>query len=76
MHFPIDRTAHSTAFDGPVVDCWLEWKIAQTENASAKQDRSTMHEDPNLYSQVLYHLRYVIADYGLSFSVGLRKIAG
>ena len=29
MHFPTDRTAHTTAFDGPVVDHWLEQKIAQ-----------------------------------------------
>ena len=35
MHFPTGRTAHSTAFDGPVVDHWLEWKIAQTANVTA-----------------------------------------
>ena len=42
--FPTDRTAQTTAFYGPVVDHWLEWKIAQTTNVSA------MQEDPNLYS--------------------------
>ena len=46
MHFPTDRTAHTKAFDGPFVDNWLEWKIVQTANASAIQDRSV---DPNLY---------------------------
>ena len=35
MHFP----THTTSFKGPVVDQWLEWKIAQTPNASAVQDR-------------------------------------
>ena len=30
MHFSIDRTVHTTAFDKPVVDHWLERKIAQT----------------------------------------------
>ena len=29
-HFPTDRTAHTTPFDGPVVDHCLERKIAQT----------------------------------------------
>ena len=28
MHFSIDRTVHTTAFDKPVVDHWLEWKIS------------------------------------------------
>ena len=42
MHFPKDRTALTTAFDGPVVDLWLERKIVQTENASAIQYRSAI----------------------------------
>ena len=50
MHFPIDSTAHTTPFDGPVVDHWLERKIAQTANASIMQDRPAMQEDPNLYN--------------------------
>ena len=58
MHFPTDRTAHTTAFDGLVVDHWLERKIAQTENASAMQDQSAMQEDPNIYNRVLYRLSY------------------
>ena len=31
MHFSIDRTVHTMAFDKPVVDHWLERKIAQTD---------------------------------------------
>ena len=38
MHFPIDRTAHITAFDGPIVDHWLERKIVQTTNACVMHD--------------------------------------
>ena len=48
--FPTDRIAHTTAFDGPVVDHCLERNIAQTANASAMHDRSAMQEDPNLYT--------------------------
>ena len=39
MHFAKERIAHTTAFDGPVVDQWLELKISQTANASTMQDR-------------------------------------
>ena len=41
LFFPIsskgstDRTTHATAFDEPVVDHWVEWKMAQTVNTSA-----------------------------------------
>ena len=59
MHFPTDRTAHTTSFDGPVVDHWMERKISQTANASAMQDQSAMQEDPNRYSRVLYCLTYI-----------------
>ena len=58
MHFPTDSTAHTPAFDGSVMDHWLDQKIIQTANASAMQDRSAM-QDPNLYSRVLYCLSYV-----------------
>ena len=40
MHFSIDRTVHTTAFDKPVVDHWLERKIAQTASGSTEKDRS------------------------------------
>ena len=29
MHHPTDRIAHTTAFDTPVVEHWLEREIAQ-----------------------------------------------
>ena len=38
MHFPIDRTVHTTAFDKPVVDHWLERKIAQTAAGSTEKE--------------------------------------
>ena len=34
MHFPTARTAHTIAFDGPVVDHCLEWKITLTANVT------------------------------------------
>ena len=37
MHFSIDRTVHTTAFDKQVVDHWLEWKIAQTTAGSTER---------------------------------------
>ena len=39
IHFLTDRTAQTTAVDGPVMDHWLEGKIAQTANGSTVQDR-------------------------------------
>ena len=29
MHHPTDRITHTTAFDKPVMEHWLEWEIAQ-----------------------------------------------
>ena len=43
MHFSIDRTVHTTAFDKPVVDHWLERNIAQTAAGSTEKDRSDDH---------------------------------
>ena len=40
MHFLTDKTAYTTAFDGPVVDDWLEREIAKPANAYTVQDRS------------------------------------
>ena len=40
MHVSIDRTVHTTAFDKPVVDHWLERKIAQTAAGSTEKYRS------------------------------------
>ena len=44
MHFSMDRTALTTAIDGPIVDHWSERKIAKTTNAFAVQNRS---DDPD-----------------------------
>ena len=61
MHFPTDRTAHVNALDGPVMDHWLEWKVAQTANATSVQDRS---DDPKIYRWMLYRLTYVPQRFG------------
>ena len=39
MHFLTDKTAHTMTFDEPVVDYWLERKIAQTANGSTEKGR-------------------------------------
>ena len=67
MHFPTDKIAHNTAIDGPVVDHWLEWKIAQTVNAPTMQAQS---DDPNLYRRVLYRLSYVYSIPGHVYLTG------
>ena len=56
MHFSIDRTVHTTAFDKPVVDHWLERKIAQTAAGSTEKDRS---DDRLLQRQARYRLSYI-----------------
>ena len=56
MHFSIDRTVHTTAFDKPVVDHWLERKIAQTAAGSTKKDRS---DDRPLQRRARYRLSYI-----------------
>ena len=62
MHFPTDRTTRMTAFDEPVIDHWLERKIAYTANAITVEDRSG---DPNHYRWVLYRLSYIWLQDGL-----------
>ena len=56
MHFSIDRTVHTTAFDKPVVDHWLERKIVQTTAGSTEKDRS---DDRPLQRQARYRLSYI-----------------
>ena len=56
MHFSIDRTVHTTAFDKPVVDHWLEWKIPQTAAGSTEKNRSN---DRPLQRQARYRLSYI-----------------
>ena len=53
MHFSIDRTVHTTAFDKPVVDHWLERKIAQTAAGPTEKDRS---DDRPLQRRARYRL--------------------
>ena len=71
MHFLTDMTAHTTAFDRPVVDHWLERKMTQTANATTVQIQSG---DPNLYSWVLYRLSYVPLS-GIAYCINHRPIA-
>ena len=47
MHFSIDRTVHTTAFDKPVVDHWLERKIANDAAAAAAADDDDNDDDDN-----------------------------
>ena len=56
MHFSIDRTVHTTAFDKPVVDHWLERKIVQTAAGSTEKDRS---DDRPLQRRARYRLSYI-----------------
>ena len=56
MHFSIDRTVHTTAFDKPVVDHWLERKITQTAAGSTEKDRS---DDRPLQRRARYRLSYI-----------------
>ena len=56
MHFSIDGTVHTTAFDKPVVDHWLERKIAQTAAGSTEKDRS---DDRPLQRRARYRLSYI-----------------
>ena len=56
MHFSIDRTVRTTAFDKQVVDHWLERKIAQTAAGSTEKDRS---DDRPLQRRARYRLSYI-----------------
>ena len=60
MHFSIDRTVHTTAFDKPVVDHWLERKIDQTAAGSTEKDRS---DDRPLQRRARYRLSYIPLPY-------------
>ena len=64
MHFSIDRTVHTTAFDKPVVDHWLERKIAQTAAGSTEKDRS---DDRPLQRRARYRLSYIPFPFFLRF---------
>ena len=49
MHDPIDRIIHTTAFDKPVVEHWLEREIAQWVHPM--KDRS---DDPSHHERMLF----------------------
>ena len=40
MHHPIDRIVHTTAFDTPVVEHWMEREIAQWVHPRTMSERS------------------------------------
>ena len=52
MHFSIDRTVHTTAFDKPVVDHWLERKIAQTAAGSTQEKHVPLERSVAIYLPV------------------------
>ena len=54
MHFSIDRTVHTTAFDKPVVDHWLERKIFRKTYLKSEAS-PTKKEDIRQYN-ILYCL--------------------
>ena len=70
MHFSIDRTVDTTAFDKPVVDHWLERKIAQTAAGSTEKDRS---DDRPLQRRARYRLSYNPLLVCFGFPVALYK---
>ena len=45
--FPQRRTAHTTDFDGPVVDPWLGWKKAQTAHIHTGFELTYIHRVDN-----------------------------
>ena len=53
MHHPLDRITHTTAFGTPVVERWLERKIAQ---GSIIKDRS---DDPSHHERTLLPGSYI-----------------
>ena len=67
MHFSIDRTIHTTAFDKPVVDHWLERKIAQTAAGSTEKDRS---DDRPLQRRARYRLSRKVSSLEITTLVG------
>ena len=71
MHFSIDRTVHTTAFDKPVVDHWLERKIAQNAAGSTEKDRS---DDRPLQRRARYRLSYIPLRQNITFRSALHSV--
>ena len=58
MHLPTERTAHTTAFDGALVDHWLEQKIAQMANTRARV--AVVFPPLLIISFVIYEYEYIL----------------
>ena len=53
MHFSIDRTVHTTAFDKPVVDHWL----------TRKEGNVLFKDALNTFYLQLYGIRHMVKDH-------------
>ena len=63
MHFSIDRTVHTMAFDKPVVDHWLERKIAPEREREIERERNVLFNDTlNTFYLRLYGFRHMVKD--------------
>ena len=62
--FPQTGQHIQQSLNEPVVNHWLEQKIAQTANAPDMQARS---DDPFHYRPVLYRLSYVLSPLGHNY---------
>ena len=49
MHHPTDRITHTTAFDTPVVEHWLEREIAQWVHPMKDRSDDPSHNERTLY---------------------------
>ena len=63
MHNPIERIAHTTAVDAPVMEHWLERQIAQWVHPM--KDRS---DDPSHHERTLLPWSYISLPYILKVS--------
>ena len=57
MHHPIDRIAHTTTFDTPVVEHWLEQQIAQWVHPMKDRSDDPLHYERTLLPQSYISLR-------------------
>ena len=57
MHHPTDRIAHTTAFDTPVVEHWLEREIAQWVHPMKDRPDDPSHHERTLLPRSYISLR-------------------
>ena len=57
--FPTDMTEHNRAFDEPVMDHWLEWKIVQTANGSTENEVLLNNQSFPFWGQFKCRLVYI-----------------